>query len=62
MKRSEYLQRAFDVYNEGKISGDVYDSMIGSADVFCDDDEIEYALPSTYAEAEYDDRYANIGR
>jgi methionine synthase II (cobalamin-independent) len=55
MKRSEYLQRAFEAYNEGRISGEVYDSMIENADVFCDEDEREYGLPSTYAEVEYDD-------
>ncbi len=31
------------------------DSMIENADVFCDEDEREYGLPSTYAEVEYDD-------
>ena len=55
MKRSEYLQRAFDAYNEGRISEEVYDSMVMNADVFCDEDEREYGLPSTYAEVEYDD-------
>ena len=39
MKRSEYLQRAFDAYNEGRISEEVYDSMVMNADVFCDEDE-----------------------
>lgn len=33
MKRSEYLQRAFDAYNEGRISEEVYDSMVMNADV-----------------------------
>ena len=51
MQRSEYLQRAFEAYNEGKISREVYDSMVMNADVFCDED----GLPSTYAEVEYDD-------
>ncbi len=55
MKRSEYLQRAFDAYNEGRISEEVYDSMVMNADVFCDEDEDEGGLPSTYAEVEYDD-------
>lgn len=55
MKRSEYLQRAFEAYNEGRISAEVYDSMVMNADVFCDEDEREYGLPSTYAEVEYDD-------
>ncbi len=55
MERIEYLQRAFEAYNEGRISSEVYDSMIENADVFCDEDEREYGLPSTYAEVEYDD-------
>lgn len=57
MKRSEYLQRAFDAYNEGRISEEAYDSAVMNADVFCDDDEDEdgYGLPSTYAEIEYSD-------
>ena len=28
--------------------------MVENADVFCDEDEREYSLPSTYAEVEYD--------
>ena len=55
MKRSEYLQRAFDAYNEGRISEEVYDSMVMNADVFSDEVERAYGLPSTYAEVEYDD-------
>lgn len=56
MKRSEYFQRALDAYNEGRISGEVYDCMAMNADEFCDEDEDEEdGLPSTYAEVEYDD-------
>ncbi len=55
MKRSEYLQKAFEAYNEGRISEEVYDSMVENADVFCDEDDEEYGLPSTYAEIEYPD-------
>lgn len=55
MKRSEYLKRAFEAYNEGRVSGEVYDSMVMNADVFCDEDEYEGNLPSTYAEVEYSD-------
>ncbi len=55
MKRSEYLQRAFEAYNDGRISREVYDGMVESADVFCDEEEREYGIPSTYAEVEYDD-------
>ena len=53
MKRSEYLRRAFEAYNEGKIDEETYDAMVMNADVFCDDDEDEYGLPDTYAELEY---------
>ncbi len=57
MKRSEYLKRAFEAYNEGRVSDEVYDSMVMNASVFCDEDEDEYEgnLPSTYAEVEYSD-------
>lgn len=55
MKKSEYMQRALEAYNEGRISEEVYDSMVMNADGFCDQDEMEYGLPSTYAEVEYDD-------
>ena len=60
MKRSDYLKRAFDLYNSGEVSGEVYDAMLMNADVFCDDDEDECGhdeggLPETYAEVEYDD-------
>lgn len=56
MKRSEYLRRAFEAYNEGRISDEAYDSMVENADVFCDEDEDDgYGLPSTYAEIEYSD-------
>ena len=47
MKRSEYLWRAAEAYNEGRISEEVYDSMVMNADVFCDEGEGEYGLPST---------------
>ncbi len=55
MKMSEYLRRASEAYNEGRISEEVYDSMVMNADVFCDGDESKYGLPSTYAEIEYSD-------
>ena len=55
MKRSEYLKRALEAFNEGRISEQVYDSMIENADIFCDEEEREYGLPSTYAEVEYSD-------
>lgn len=39
MKRNEYLERAFEAYNSGKISEEAYDAMIMNADAFCDDEE-----------------------
>lgn len=39
MHKGEYLQRMFCVYNEGRISAEVYDSMVMNADVFCDEDD-----------------------
>ncbi len=56
MTRDKYFQRAKELYDSGKISEEVYDSMIMNADEFCDeDDDCEYGLPSTYAEIEYSD-------
>lgn len=53
MKKSEYLQRAFELLNDNKISEEVYDAMIMNSEVFCEEDEEEYGLPHTYAELEY---------
>lgn len=39
MKKSEYLRRAFEAYNEGRISEEAYDAMIMNAAEFCEDDE-----------------------
>lgn len=55
MKKSEYLERASKLYDEGKIDADTYDAMLLNADAFCDDDEEDDRLPSWYAEVEYDD-------
>lgn len=55
MKRNEYLSRAFEAYNQGRISSEAYDSMVMNADVFCDEDDYEDGLPSTYAEIKYSD-------
>ena len=54
MNKREYLKRAFDAYNEGRIDEETYDAMIQNADIFCDDDDHDN-LPETYAEIEYDD-------
>ena len=55
MKKSEYLQRAFDAYNAGRVDADTYDAMVENADIFCDEDGGDDRLPSWYAEVEYDD-------
>lgn len=39
MSRNEYLERAFEAYNSGRVSAEAYDAMIMNADVFCDDEE-----------------------
>lgn len=52
MKRAEYLRRAFEALNEGRINEGTYDSMVMNADIFCEDDDA-YGLPGTYAELEY---------
>lgn len=54
MKRSEYMERALDALNEGRINEEAYDAACMNADVFCDDDEDDN-LPSSYAEIEYND-------
>lgn len=54
MNRNEYCKRARELYDDGRISSEVYDAMIENADIFCDDND-EYGLPNTYAEIEYDD-------
>lgn len=46
MKRNEYLAKAQEAYDSGRISAEVYDAMLMNADIFCDDE------PS-YAEIEY---------
>ena len=55
MTRDEYLRRVRDLYDAERISGDTYDEMVMNADCFCDDDEYDSFLPSTYAEIEYED-------
>lgn len=53
MRRSEYMQRALEAFDSGKIDADTYDAMVMNADIFCEDDEPYHQLPSTYAEVEY---------
>lgn len=38
MTKLEYLKRAFELYNEGKIDADTYDAMLMNVDAFCDED------------------------
>ena len=39
MTRTQYSERAFNLFNEGKISEEVYDAMMLNIDCFVDDDE-----------------------
>lgn len=55
MKRDEYFRVASELYDSGKIDGEVYDAMVMNADEFCEDSDEDCNLPSTYAEIEYDD-------
>lgn len=41
MKKSEYLDRAFEAFNSGKIDEDTYDAMLLNAEAFTDEDEEE---------------------
>lgn len=43
MQRNDYLKRAAEAYDSGRISAEAYDSMLRNADYFCDDDESEYS-------------------
>ncbi len=53
MTKSEYLQRALDAYDTGRVDEATYDAMVLNADIFCDDDEEDNPLPPWYAEVEY---------
>ena len=41
MSRNDYLNEAFRLYNEGKISDGAYDAIVMNVDVFTEDDEEE---------------------
>lgn len=41
MTKSEYLQRALDAYDTGRVDGATYDAMLENVDIFCDDDDDE---------------------
>lgn len=55
MNKREYLRKAFEAFNAGRIDEETYDAMIQNADIFCEDDDDRDNLPETYAEVEYDD-------
>jgi hypothetical protein len=48
MKRDEYLQRAFNLLNSGKITEDVYDCMICNIDEFTEDEEMLENMSEDY--------------
>lgn len=41
MSRNDYLQEAFNLFNEGKISDGAYDAILMNIDVFTEDEEDE---------------------
>lgn len=41
MSRNEYLEEAFNLFNEGKISDSAYDAIVMNIDVFTEDDKNE---------------------
>ena len=52
MTRTEYLETAQRLYNEGKISAEAYDALWLNAEEFIDEDDDD-RLPKSYAELEY---------
>ena len=52
MTRAQYSERAFNLFNEGKISEEVYDAMMLNIDYFVDDDEEIWEVIDAY-----DNRY-----
>ena len=44
MSRNEYLDEAFKLFNEGKISDSAYDTILMNVDVFTEDEEDEDLL------------------
>ena len=41
MSRNDYLEEAFNLFNEGKISDSAYDAIMMNIDVFTEDDKNE---------------------
>ena len=48
MKREEYLKRAFNLLNTGKITEDAYDCMICNIDEFTEDESILEDMSDDY--------------
>ena len=44
MNRNDYLQEAFKLFNEGKISDSAYDAIVMNIDIFTEDEEDEDLL------------------
>lgn len=42
MKRIEYLRKAQEAFDTGKVSEEVYDNMIMNVDIFCDEEEANH--------------------
>ena len=40
MNETEYLERAFEAYNSGRIDADIYDAMLMNADKFIEEELI----------------------
>ena len=56
MKRRDYRGKAFELWETGKVSDEVYDAMIMNEDAFCeDDDDWDDRFPAGYCEIEYED-------
>lgn len=56
IKRSEYLKKANEAFDSGRIDEATYDAMLMNIDCFCeeDDDDEDYDnFPEWYAEVEY---------
>ena len=50
MTRQEYLKRAFNLLNSGKISEEAYDCMICNIDEFTEDDEMLENMSEDYSD------------
>ena len=63
MTKSEYLEKAFELYNEGKIDADTYDAMLMNADIFCNNDDEQDVLKMIgIKRTEYSVMNTDVGR